>query len=356
MTERLIIVMPSHADGPGLWGLVDGDRVMRHGCDTPPASAGVKEVVAVLPGQSLRIYSHELPVTSKRDRLRAAGFSVEDKVAVPLDYVHIALSDDRVAVMDKDELSASMAQLKEAGLSVSKAIADFEALADIDGDVTLLDRIVTTGALGHAVDISWADKEAAETARSYPDETLLSAIGKKLEQGETLNILQNGFSPKNSFNIGWRKLAPLGGLAATLGIVALVFYGVEARALKLQAAELKLQTAQIYTEATGQAAPSNPALAATRAMKSGGKDNFAFLRLSQILFGAVEQIDGLTVEQLRYQDTTNELQLRLIYPGFESAGKLEKAILASGGQLTTGGVREQSGRFVGEATLRGGAS
>jgi len=64
----------------------------------------------------------------------------------------------------------------------------------------------------------------------------------------------------------------------------------------------------------------------------------------------------LSVEQLRYQDSRNELQLRIVYPSFESAGALETAIRAAGGQLTTGGVREQSGRFVGEATLRGGAS
>jgi len=201
------------------------------------------------------------------------------------------------------------------------------------------------------MDNIWADE-----GKAYSDETLLTAIGTKLERNDMLNILQNGFSPKNSFDFGWRKLAPLGGLAACLGIAALVLHGAEARALRLQAADLKTQTAQIYTDATGQLAPSNPALAATRAIKSGGKDTLAFLRLSQILFSGVEQIEGLSVEQLRYQDSKNELQLRLIYPSFESAGALEAAIRAAGGQLTTGGVREQSGRFVGEAILRRGAS
>jgi len=351
MTQRLIIIMPSYADGPGLWGVVDGNRVVTHGRNAPPANNNAKEIVAVLPGQSVRLYAHELPATSKRDRLRAAGFSVEDKVAVPLSRVHIALSDDRIAVMDKEKLEANLAQLKEAGLSPTKAIADFEALSELDGIVALLDRVVTTGPLGHAMDESWA-----EESKTYSDETLLAAIGAKLEQNNTLNILQNGFSPKSSFNFGWRKLAPLGGLAACLALTALFLHGAEARALRLQAADLKTQTAQIYTEATGQAAPSNPALSATRALKSGGKDNLAFLRLSQILFSGVEQIEGLSVEQLRYQDARNELQLRIIYPSFESAGALEAAIRAAGGQLTTGGVREQSGRFVGEATLRGGVS
>ena len=346
MTERLIIIMPSHENGPGLWGVVDGDRVMSHGRGTPPADNNTKEIVAILSGQSVRIYPHTLQATSKRDRLRAAGFSIEDKIAVPLSRVHIALSDNRIAVMDNDGLTANLAQLKEAGLTPTKAIADFEALAEIEGAISMLGRVVTTGTLGHAVDMGWGDE-----GKAYPDETLLSAIGARLEKNDTLNILQNEFSPKS-----WRKLAPLGGIAACLGFAALILHGVEARALKLQASELKVQTAQLYADATGQAAPNNPALAATRAMNSGGKDTLAFLRLSQILFSGVEKIEGLSVEQLRYQETQNELQLRLVYPSFESAGALETAIREAGGQLTTGGVREQSGRFVGEATLRGGAS
>jgi len=264
MTQRLIIIMPSHEGGPGLWGVVDGNRVIKHGREAPPSNENSKETVAILSGQSLRIYPHELPATSKRDRLRAAGFSIEDKIAVPLEHVHIALSDDRIAVMDKDELAANLAQLKEAGLTPSKAIADFEALAGIEGNVALLDRVVTTGPLGHAMDKNWANEASIE----YSDEILLAEIGAKLEQNDTLNILQNGFSPKSGFQFGWRKLAPLGGLAAS----------------------------------------------------------------------------------------NNELQLRLIYPSFESAGELEQAIRSAGGQLITGGVREQSGRFIGEATLRGGAS
>jgi len=201
MTQRLIIIMPSHEGGPGLWGVVDGNRVVTHGREAPPANAASKDVVAVLPGQSVRIYPHELPASSKRDRLRAAGFSIEDKIAVPLDNVHIALSDERIAVMDKDELAANLAQLKDVGLSPTKAIADFEALVAIDGNVALLDRVVTTGPLGHTMDGDWA-----EEGKTYPDETLLAAIGAKLEQNDVLNILQNGFSPKSSFNFGWRRL------------------------------------------------------------------------------------------------------------------------------------------------------
>lgn len=351
MTQRLIIMLPSHEEGPGLWGIVEGRKVLSHGREGFPSGNNVKDIVAILPGQSVRIYPHDLPSTSKRDRLRAAGFSIEDKIAVPLKDAHIALSSDRIAVMSKGELEKTINHLSDFGLSPMKAIADFEALSEIDGPISLLGRVVTPGLLGHCVDNDWADE-----GKTYPDETILAAIGAKLEQNNSLNILQNDFSPKSSLNFGWRKLVPVAGLAACLGIVSLVLHGLEARALDRQAVALKTQTAQIFSEASGQAAPANPALAATRILKSGGTDTLAFLRLSQILFNGVEQIEGLSVEQLRYQDGRDELQLRLVYPSFESASALEGAIREAGGQLTTGGVREQSGRFIGEATLRGGAS
>jgi len=352
MTQRLIIVMPSTEDGVGLWGRADGRTVIAHGRNAPPDNDGTREIVAVLPGQSVRIYPHDLPATSRRDRLRAAGFSLEDKIAVPLDSVHLALNDERIAIIDKSDMQACLDRLSEAGFAATRIVADFDVLAGSDDLINVLDRVVTTGQLGHAVDTAWADEKEA---RSVDDKDLIRAIAEGLENDTTLNLMQNGFAAKSGFDINWRQFAGLGAIAATALFAALILQGVEARAMRMQAEDLKIQMADIYTQATGQAAPSNPALAATRALKSGGKDNLAFLRLSSILFQGVEQIEGLSVDQLRYQETREELQLRLIYPSFESAAELEAAIRAAGGRLTTGGVREQSGQFVGDALLQGGA-
>jgi len=344
--SRLIIVMPSHEDAPGLWGRMDGAKLISHGRSTPPAAEG-REVVAVLAGQSVRIYPHELPATSKRDRLKAAGFSIEDKVAQPLSEMHIALDDERIGVMSKTHLEASLAQLSAAGLKPSKAYADFDVIAQ---EVSVLDRVISGGAAGHTVDADWAESNATPLS----DEAFLEAIGQRLEDDEPLNLLQNEFASKSDFAFNWRNFAGIGGLAACLGLAVLILQGAQARALNLQAEDLKAQTAQLYTEATGQAAPDNPALAATRAQKAGGKNNFEFLELSRILFEGVKEVDGLSVNQLRYQQNRQVLQLRLIYPSFESASDFEAAIRAAGGQLTTGGVREQSGEFVGEANLKAG--
>lgn len=358
MTSRLIIVMPTDEDAPGLWGRVDGLKLLSYGRDTPPANDS-GEVVAILAGQSVRFYPHELPVTSKRDRIRAAGFSIEDKISEPLDKMHLALDEGRIGVMSKSDMQGALEQLTNAGLKPSKAFADFDVLPENLGQVSVLDRVIMSGELGHTLDAEWAEGLTDTVPKEISDEDFLRTIAARLEDGAALNMLQNDFTPHSGFDLAgfgldWKRFAAIGGMAACLGLAALFLQGAEARALKLQAAELKTQTAQLYTQATGKAAPANPALSAARAMKSGGKDNFEFLKLSQMLFEGVDKVDGLSVNQLRYQETRRELQLRLIYPSFESASDFEAAVRAAGGKLTTGGVREQSGEFVGEATLRGG--
>ena len=352
MSSKLIIVMPAYENGPGLWGRVDGARLLAHGRSAPPANDS-GEVIAVMAGQSVRFYPHELPPTAKRDRLRAAGFSIEDKIAQPLEAMHIALDEARIGVMSKTDMQGALDQLSAAGLTPSRAYADFDVLPEDLGKVEVLGRVISCGPLGHSIDADWVN-EKSEAGRVLSDEAFLKAIAARLETGGALNMLQNEFVSKKGFGFDVKQFAGLGGLAAGLAIAALVLQGVQARALKLQAADLKTQTAQLYSDATGQAAPDDPARSARQAMKSGGKNNFEFLELSQILFQGVDEVEGLSVDQLRYQDTRQELQLRLIYPSFESASDFEASIRAVGGELTTGGVREQSGEFVGEATLRGG--
>ena len=101
--------------------------------------------MAILPGQSVRIYSHELPATSKRDRLKAAGFSIEGKVAQPLAKMHIALDDTRIGVMSKAHLEAALEQLLSVGLNPSAAYADFDMMSE---EVSILDRVISGGSWG----------------------------------------------------------------------------------------------------------------------------------------------------------------------------------------------------------------
>jgi hypothetical protein len=95
----------------------------------------------------------------------------------------------------------------------------------------------------------------------------------------------------------------------------------------------------------------------TQAARQGQITPTQFLALSDISFRALQDFDDVSIERVSYQSNRDELQLRLVYPSFERADEVQRAMTEAGGQFIPGGVREQSGRFVGEAVLKlGGAS
>ncbi|MEP1230685.1 MAG: GspL/Epsl periplasmic domain-containing protein, partial [Litorimonas sp.] len=178
-----------------------------------------------------------------------------------------------------------------------------------------------------------------------------------LEVDTAINLRQNAFAPQNSFAVSGMKIniQTLGRLAALFFLCAVSWLGLEAataRAKGQEALFIQSETSRLYTETTGQAAPTNPALAATRAIQSGPKQNVKFLTLSKILFDGVGQTEGVVIETVQYDKSRSELSLRIIYPGFASATDLETAVSNFGGVFEAVGVREQGGQFIGDAVLR----
>jgi len=112
------------------------------------------------------------------------------------------------------------------------------------------------------------------------------------------------------------------------------------------------QTAELYVSQTGKAAPSDPARAIRVASRNGAVAPTQFLALNSIAFQALSTFDDVTIDRLSYQNNRDEIQLRLIYPSFERADAVKQAMEQAGGDFTPGGVREQNGRFVGEAVLK----
>ena len=146
-------------------------------------------------------------------------------------------------------------------------------------------------------------------------------------------------------------------MAAAALLALFIWNGVQDRAVLAQAEDLRAQTAAEYLAATGERAPSNPGRAAVQKLQTGPAPTAGFLDLSTVLFSGLASMDDTRVDQLRFNAEDGTLQLRLIYPDFDAAARIESSIAQAGGRLTTGGVREQNGSFVGEATLSlGGGS
>ncbi|MGB0907116.1 MAG: type II secretion system protein GspL [Maricaulaceae bacterium] len=315
-----------------------------------------KTICTVLSGQCVRMFEHDLPKMREKEKLSAAGFAIEGELAAPLDTLHIVMgqdNDSRVAVVSKEKLKSIITALNHAGIEPDIIVADFDVIDPQNGPVKFSDRIIMPGALGYTQDLAWAEQaNLSEVSIEAIDEHLNVEGAINLRQGEfakqaSLSALFDGsfsgVSPK-----GLRRAAVLIGL---MGLAGLSVYFVSLRAKGQHIDYITSQTAQLYSKSSGEAAPSNPALAAARAMKAKPQSRASFLTLSHALVETVRPVDGLIVDKVQYDNAQEQLHLRLIYPAFETTSQLEQAALQTGAIFKAGGVREQSGALIGDAVL-----
>ena len=346
---QILLILPDRPDGEAM--LIkrqpagfeisrDSLEVLRSGLNGPYA--------LVLPGQQVRAFQTDIPDNVRgADRINIARFAHEDRIACDLDDLHIVVGTGDQAqtlMVDKAVMEVALSDFDPAQIFV-----DYDLLTGAsDSPLRLLDRVVTPGPQGDTVDLDWADGSGV----ILDDGSLAQALFDRVDQA--LNLRSGAYRRRTQIQLGaWRKVAA--GLMVCIGLgVALSW--AEIRAVNAQADHVRMTAEQLYTQATGQAAPDNLARA-IRMNAPTDADPTVFLQLSNHLFAAMAAHPDIAVERLSYDQQENRLRLRLIYPGFEAAGALEQTVASRGAVFQTGGVREQSGQFIGDASLSlGGVS
>ena len=350
MAAQTFIILPALDGGEAILATPSGD-----GFDTrrvPSAQVpqlDVRDPILILPGQLVRFFETELPKAARKQQRQMARFAREDDIAASADTVHFALSADqppKLAVIDKSVMDSLVETL---GALKPKAVyADYDLLIG-ENALRIIDRAVEPGLA--ALDLDWTE----ETLTEPSDAALAAQFAEGLADGRGLNLLQGDYRSQSNLNIPRVPSIRFGALAACALLALFVWNGVTDRAATAQAEDLRAQTAADYLAATGNTAPPNPGRAAVKSIQSGSVKSAGFLDLSSILFTGLSTMDDVRVDQLRFNAEEGTLRLRLIYPDFDAAGRAETAIEQAGGKLGTGGVREQDGAFVGEATLSLGA-
>jgi len=351
MAAHTILILPALDSGEAILAtpLGNGFDARRVPSAQVPA-LDVRDPILILPGQLVRFFETELPKAARKQQLQMARFAREDDIAANADDIHFALSSEQppqLAVIDKSVMDSLVETL--GGLKPKAAYADYDLLTG-DNALRVIDRAVEPGQA--ALDLDWTE----ETLDEPSDAALAAQFAQGLAEGRGLNLLQGDYRSQSNLNIPRIPSIRFGALAACALLALFVWNGVTDRAAAAQAEDLRAQTAADYLAATGNAAPPNPGHAAAKSVQSGPAKAAGFLDLSNVLFTGLSAMEDVRVDQLRFDSEAATLQLRLIYPDFDAAGRVETAIDQAGGTLTTGGVREQDGAFVGEATLSLGAS
>ena len=339
MTDT-VLFLPSEPGGEVLLlrrtGDVGGEALRGAASELP---AGTSPCV-VLPGQSVRAFAVDLPARLKpADRLAAARFAQEDQISTDPSELHVVLGPGTPALMrvvDPQVMADAVAAHDPATV-----VADFDILAGLGDDpVALPDRVVVPGPEGYAVDPDWSDSMPTP----LPMDALRDAVFARLDARDYPELRAGRFRRRAQVSLGrWAAVAATALLCAGLGLgLALA----DARAVQAQADTIREEARALYQQRTGQPAPAR-----LSQLPSGAADDARFLRLSQSLFAATADHPEVEVERLSWEAREGVLRLRLAYPDFDAATALETSFAGGDTQFTTGGVREQNGRFVGDAVI-----
>jgi len=287
MNARPTLILPAQRGGPMKVKAPDGS--------VSPFDEGHhkgQSFDVIVPGQLVRLYAHELPKMREREKIAAARFAIEERIAAALEGQHIAFGradDKRLAVMDSDELSRILAELEAQDIEAADIYADFDWAAPQSNPIVLADRIIFAAPEGYTIDPDWAESAVADMPPSDWD-TLQTHAGK-------ISLRQGDFARKSGLNLPFAALSKIAALAMLTGISWLALQAAQTRATLKQADDLKSQTAALYTQMTGQPAPANPALAVTRAVKAGPATDTSFLPLLAGMNGALLQTSNIEIRR-----------------------------------------------------------
>jgi len=337
MSNPLVIWLPEDLDDA--WAYYKSADVQGWAADADERSDLSKldngGCVVVCPGTWFRVFPHSLPEMKSTERLSAAGFSIEEKLAAPIDEQHIVLGtgdDQRVGVVSQDVMETLMARLDAHGIVPSQLLAEYEAFPSDQETQTSWHRSIHPGPMGYSLDSETMQFEGA------------------------LNYAKEGYARRRASGFGTRHLMAMAASLAFAFVAWLGWQWADARAMTAQADEIRAEAAQLYADATGLPAPPNFRRSIERKIKEGGETSSDFVTLTAMFFEGLKGADQVYVDSLRYNETRGALLVKMIYPGFESANQVETAFQGMPVTFKPGAVRDQKGQLVGEAEISMGPS
>jgi len=360
----LILLMSAQRGGAWDWALTDRGEWGHPESDEDKSAVSkmpFTRLIAVLPGTEIVTKIHTLEGLNEKQRVQAAGFSIEDELAASLDDTHIAFdaNSSRMAICAKSRVRDVIDELAEFGVSPDIICADYNCFSD-DANFEYQGRVISQSGsgLGYTMDTNLAeairDKDQGKPASITP-QALLEKIAKSFMAGhEPINLRQGNFAKRSA--IGAKRYTRLAALAATLvlGYLAVnlgqgLYYANKTKAVNDEIATIY---ADLFPDTEIPANPVIPVIKAQAERK--GSTSSDFVTLSALLAKSVEEIDNVEISSLRYDKARGQLNLSIIYGSFEDTEKLKTAVRKNGGVFTEGGTRQSGEGLTGDAVLRGG--
>ena len=355
------------ATARGVWRLA-GDAV------TPIERWDAGPAVVVVPTEDVLLLAVDLPLASASQRRAALPFAVEDRIAEPLNAVHVVLGATLApgtylaAVVRHDTMTGWVATLAAAGLGEARIVPDALVLPvppagswNVSGDG---DRIVarTDAGLGLAAPAGrfaslWAAGGSLPCTMFGPPLTLDLPMATLADAAPDLARLA---SPPLDLRVG-PYAAPARALprvlqraAAVVGLGLLAHTAIlaaDAHALTTLAAARRTTTEALLR----QALPGTPLSADLDRLLPGG-DHGRLLPLLARTAAALAPVGGLAWNKLAWSAADNSLTLGVEAGDIGGLQRAQSALVAAGLNPASGAVTAGQGRADGDLVIRAGAS
>jgi general secretion pathway protein L len=360
--------------GPaGVWTLGPDAPRLRETATGGPA-------VVLVPTEQVLVTAVDLPLPSRRQRIAALPFAIEDRIAEPIEAVHVALGAVTVAgrylagVVAPAAMAVWVREAEAAGLGQAVLMPDALALpVPADGAWSVersADRILVRVPDGTGFAVSAVRFAALWAAAGRPDCILYGAelpdgiagvaadlapepLAERLRV-PALDLRQGAFArTRRAVSSLWRRAAIVAGCGLLAhGAIA----AADTLALQRIAAARKAETRAIVDRiAPGTATDDTLAEVAGDLLPAGGPRGAAFVPL----VGRVSEAlgPGVTLRALAYDAGAGSLVLDVSAPDLAALQAVEARMRAAGLAATGGGGTTAAGGAEGQITIRtGGAS
>lgn len=367
------------------WRVVsENSNITARGSSLFSELAGIKhdKFVLVVPGQSVTSLQARLNAKNMKQLRSVAPFAIEDDIAGDIEDQHVALNFKQfsegeypICVTSKAQIECWIEQVKQLGLKADKIVPDYFCLPALEGKShyvslgstsvfriknwgtsfdTGIDSNIISGVIKSAA-ARWKLVEEPETLgfSDYAEgvDDPYDAMAQQAVK-EEFSLLQGEYasnSNKNTSDLKHWKMPT--GLAAAALIAIAAYNFVEGFTFRSEAQALnstiKTEIRRVFPEVKRVVNPR----AQLKALVSNGGETSHFLRLSSLLSAGVNEVDGISLDTLRYDERRKEMQASIEYENYEQLNNLKTVIESMGGVFRDGGSRQVGNRRAGEITV-----
>lgn len=392
MNTWLVIFVGDTPDEKINWRTIDGDHnVVEQGQgDLSELSNYKAENTAIIISglQVTCIDNVTVSVKSEKEALSIAKFAIEDDLAGKLGDTHVALgppntndeSGNRTLyAICNDYMNDLLTTLDVNNIEPDLVIPDYMCLDKEGAKAVIAEDFLSIryGDWGANIDTSLGSdfvttllnsKEenlTLECVASYPnvdpstygfpksEVDAFDLLASNIPNAE-LNLLQGNFAVNSSQQfLKTPNLLTIGAIVSFALLANICVTFLEIYKLNSNTTKLTSDTRALFQQNFPQYGEVRDIRTQLRVIEgqavSGEPD---FLILSSILSIGVENVDGISVQSLRFDANTAELRVNVLFDSFDSLAQLTATIQALGGTVSDGGSQQTGQRRSGELVIR----